>query len=63
MGDKRFIKNDKGLETLIKIIKIYNQDTGTEFGIEKFIMLIIKSGKKEITGGIELTNQEIIRTL
>ena len=34
-----------------------------EFGIEKLVMLIMKSGKKQMTEGIELLNQEKIRTL
>ena len=35
-----------------------------EFGIEKYVMLIMKSRKKkEITEGIELPNQKRIRTL
>ena len=34
-----------------------------EFGIEKCTILIMKSGKREKTKGIELPNQEIIRTL
>ena len=42
---------------------IYNQDIGIEFGIENCAMLIIKSGKRETTEGIELQNQESIRTL
>ena len=34
-----------------------------EFGIEKFTMLVIKSGKRHMTDGIELPNQDKIRTL
>ena len=34
-----------------------------EFGIEKCVMLIIKSEKRRMTEGIELWNQEKIRTL
>ena len=43
--------------------KIYNQDIRMEFGIEKCSMLIMRSGKRQITEGIELLNQERIRTL
>ena len=28
-------------------MRIYNQDTGMEFGIEKYAILIMKSGKGE----------------
>ena len=34
-----------------------------EFGIEKCVKLIMKSGKIQTTEGIELPNQERIRTL
>ena len=34
-----------------------------EFGIEKCAMLVMKSGKRHRTDGIELTNQDNIRTL
>ena len=42
---------------------LLSQDIGMKFGKEKCAMLIIKSGKREITKGIELPNQERIRTL
>ena len=34
-----------------------------EFGIEKCAMLVMKSGKRQITDGVELPNQDKIRTL
>ena len=55
---KLFVKNEKELETLIQAIKIYSQDIGMEFGIEKCANLIMKGGKRETTEGIELSNQE-----
>ena len=60
---KLFVKNEKELEILIQTIKIYIQDTGLEFGIEKYTLPIIKSGKIIIMEGIELPNQERIRML
>ena len=60
---KIFAKKQKELETLIQTIRIYTQDIGMEFGIEKCAMLVMKNGKKEITEGIELPSQEKIRTL
>ena len=48
---------------LYNIIRIYSQDIGMEFSIEKYAMLIMKSGKKRITELMELPNQESIRTL
>ena len=34
-----------------------------EFGIEKCALLVMKSGKRHLTDGIELPNQDKIRTL
>ena len=58
---KLFAKNEKELETLIHIVRIYSQ--GVEFGIEKCALLVVKSGKRHLTDGIELPNQDKIRTL
>ena len=60
---KLFVKNEKELETLIHAVRIYSQDIGMEFGIEKCVMLVIKSGKRHLTDGMELPNQDKIRTL
>ena len=59
---KLFAKNEKELETLIKTEKMYSQDIGMEFDIEKFVMLVMKSGKRYKTEGVELSNQVKIRT-
>ena len=43
-----FAKIKKELETLIKkTIRIYSQDIGMDFSIEKYTRLIMKSGKKK----------------
>ena len=51
---KLFAKNEKELETLIHAVRIYSQDIGMEFGIEKCAMLVMKSGKLHLTEGMEL---------
>ena len=60
---KLFAKNEKELETLIHAVRIFSQDIRMEFGIEKCAMLVIKSGKRHLTDGMELPNQDKIRTL
>ena len=60
---KLFTKNEKELETLIHTIRINSQDIGMEFGIEKCALLVMKSGKRHLTDGIELPNKNKIRTL
>ena len=60
---KLFAKNEKELETLIHTVRIYSQDIGIEFGIQKCAMLVLKSSKRHMTDGIELPNENKIRTL
>ena len=60
---KLFAKNEKELETLIHAVRINSQDIGMESGIEKCAMLVMKSGKRQITDRMELPNQDKIRTL
>ncbi len=48
---KLFAKNKE--ETLILALRIYSQDIGMEFGIEKCAMLVMKSEKRHMTEEIE----------
>ena len=58
-----FAKNEQELETLIHALRKYSQDIGMEFSIEKCAILAMKSGKRHLTDGMELSNQDKIRTL
>ena len=60
---KLFAKNEKELETLIPAARIYSQNIGIKFSIEKCAMLVMKSGKWHLTDGLELPSQDKIRTL
>ena len=60
---KLFANNEKELETVILAIRILGKNIKMEFGIEKCTMLIMKNGKRETVEGIELPNQECIKTL
>ena len=44
-----FAKNEKEQENLIHSVRIYSQDIGMEFGIEKCATLVMKSGKQHLT--------------
>ena len=44
------------------MIRIYIQDIGMGFGIGKYVILSIKSGKRQKTEEIELPNQERLKT-
>ena len=43
---KLFTKNEKQLETLLHAVRIYSQDIGMELSSEKWVMLVMKSGKR-----------------
>ena len=58
-----FAKKEKELKTLIQAVRIYSQDTGIEFSIEKCAIQIMKNGKRHMMEGIELPNKDIIRML
>ena len=60
---KRFSENEKELEAQIHTERIYSQDIGVEFGKEKYIIQVMKSRKRHITDGMELSNKDKIRTL
>ena len=62
MDDKTVCKKWKRTGNL-NTHRIYSQDIGVEFGIEKCVLLVMKSGKRHLTDGIELPNQDKIRTL
>ena len=64
MDDIKLVaKNEKELKILIQKMKIYSDDIGIEFGIEKCAMLKMRSGKRQMTEGKKLRNQGKIRTL
>ena len=57
MNDIKLLqKNEKKLEILIHAVRIYSQDIGMEFGIEKCAMLVMKNGKRHLTEEMELQN-------
>ena len=51
------------METPIHAVRIFSQDIGMEFGIEKCAKLVMKSGKRHLTDGMKLPNQDMVRTL
>ena len=50
---KLFAKNEKELEILIQVLRIYSEDIGMQFGREKCTM---KRGKRQMTKRTELPN-------
>ena len=47
----------------LKTVRIYSQERGMEFVKEKCVILVMKSGKRHMMEGMELPNQDKMRTL
>ena len=55
--------SEKRLDSLVKTIRVFSEDIGMEFGIEKYAMLVMKRGKIVKSVGIELPNDKVIKSL
>ena len=60
---KLFAKNEKGLDSLVQTVRVFSEDIGMEFGIDKCAMLVLKRGKFERSEGIQLPDNEQIKSL
>ena len=53
---KLFAKNEKELDTLIQAVRIYSDDRGMEYSIEKCALLMMRRKQPQMTEGIEQQN-------
>ena len=60
---KLYSRSEKGLDSLVQTIRVFSEDVGMEFGIEKFVMLVMEKGKTVKSVGIELQNGKVIKSL
>ena len=60
---KLYSRSEKGLDSLVQTVRVFSEDIGMEFGIEKCAMLVIERGKIVKSVGIELPDHRIIRSL
>ena len=49
---KLYSKSAKALDSLIQTIRIFSEDIGMQFGIDKCAMLVVKRGKTVKSDGI-----------
>ena len=64
MGNlKLYSRNEKELDSLVQTIRVFSEDTGMEFGIEKCDMLVIEKGKIVKSVGIEFPDGNVIKSL
>ena len=60
---KLYSRNEKGLHSLLQKMRVFCEDIGMEFGIEKCALLVIEKGKIVKSVGIELTDGKVIKSL
>ena len=56
-------RSEKGLDSLVQTVHVFNEDIGMEFGIEKCAMLVMEKGKVMQSVGIELPDGKNIKSL
>ena len=60
---KLYAKNEKGLESLVQTVRIFNDDLGMKFGINKYATLVLKRGKITKFDGISLPDRRVMKAL
>ena len=53
-------RTGKGLDSLVLTVRVFSEDIGMEFGIEKCAMLAMEKGKVAKSVGIELPDGKVI---
>ena len=60
---KLYSRSEKGLDSLIQTVRIFSEDIGMDFGIEKCAMLVTEKGKILKSVGKELPDGKVIKLL
>ena len=60
---KLYSRSEKGLNSLVQTVRVFSEDVGMEFGIEKCAMLVMEKGKIVKSVGIELPHGKVIKSL
>ena len=60
---KLYSRSEKGLDSLIQTVRIFSEDIGMDFGIEKCAMLVTEKGKIVKSVGKELPDGKVIKPL
>ena len=64
MGDlKLFAKNEKEIDSLVQTVRIFSDDIGMKFGLEKCAAMTTKRGKRVHSDGIALPDGTQLRAL
>ena len=60
---KLYSQSEKGLSSLVQTVRVFSEDKGMEFGIEKCGKLVMEKGKIVNSVGIELPDGKVIKSL
>ena len=60
---KLYVKNEKGLDSLVQTVRIFSDDIGMEFGIDTCATLVLKRGKLTKFDGISLPDGTVKKVL
>ena len=60
---KLYSRSEKGLGSLVQTVRVFGEDIGMEFGIHKCAMLVMEKGKIVKSGGIDLPDGKVIKSL
>ena len=60
---KLYYRSEKGLDSLLQTVRVFSEDMGMEFGIEKCAMLVMEKEKIVKSGGVELPDGKVIKSL
>ena len=60
---KLYSKSEKALDLFIQTVRIFSEDIGMQFGMDKCAMLVMKKGKIVKSDGIQLANDKVIKLL
>ena len=59
---KLYTKNENELDSLVQTVKIFSEDIGMQFGIQKCAMIEMKRGRMVSSEGIDLPNRETMKS-
>ena len=56
-------RSEKGFDSLVQTVRVFSEDIGMQFGIEKCAMLVMEKGKIVKSVRIELPDGKVIKSL
>ena len=60
---KLYSRSEKGLDSLVQTVRVFSEDIGMEFGIEKCATLVMEKRKIVKSVGIELPDGKVIKSV